>query len=186
MSTRRGEWPTLGVLVLCYAGWMLGTTWLAQVSLGLGIVATALCVGLFSSLQHEIIHGHPFENKRLNEALVFPSLPLLISYMRFRDTHLDHHFDANLTDPYDDPESNYLDPAVWHRMSKIYQIVLLINNTLAGRVLIGVMISQVSFMITDWRAMRGGDARVVRDWLWHLPALVPTLLWLGYVAQMPI
>ena len=27
--------------------------------------------------------------------------------------HLAHHRDAMLTDPYDDPESNYLDPAVW-------------------------------------------------------------------------
>lgn len=186
MSKPRFEWPTLGLLVLCYAGWLSGTTWLAQVWLPLGIIVTALCVGLFSSLQHEIIHGHPFENKRLNEALVFPSLPLLIPYLRFRDTHLDHHFDANLTDPYDDPESNYLDPAVWQRMWKLKQKLLLINNTLAGRILIGVLISQVSFMISDWRAMRKGDTRVARGWLWHLPALVPVLLWLGYVAQMPI
>jgi fatty acid desaturase len=165
---------------------MVGTTWLAQVSLGLGIVVTALCVGLFSSLQHEIIHGHPFENKNVNEALVFPALPLLIPYLRFRDTHLDHHFDANLTDPYDDPESNYLDPDVWQGMSTLRQKILLINNTLAGRILIGVLISQVSFMISDWRAMRKGDGRVLRGWLWHVPALVPVLLWLGYIAQMPL
>jgi fatty acid desaturase len=38
-----------------------------------------------------------------------------VPYLRFRDTHLAHHHDPNLTDPYDDPESNFQDPAVWAR-----------------------------------------------------------------------
>ncbi len=32
--------------------------------------------------------------------------------------HMAHHRDAILTDPYDDPESNYLDPAVWARLPR--------------------------------------------------------------------
>ena len=41
--------------------------------------------------------------KWLNEALVFPALSLAIPYQRFRDSHLAHHNDEILTDPYDDP-----------------------------------------------------------------------------------
>ena len=70
-------------------------------------------------------------------ALVFPALSIFISYLRFKDTHLQHHFDPALTDPYDDPESNYMDPAVWARLSPVMQGLCRINNTLAGRMVIG-------------------------------------------------
>ena len=53
-----------------------------------------------------------------SEAMVFPSFLLLIPYLRFKDTHLAHHHDPALTDPYDDPESNFLDPAVWAQLPR--------------------------------------------------------------------
>lgn len=180
------EWPTLGLVALCYGVWALGTTWAAGVWLPLGIVVTGLAVALFSSLQHEIIHGHPFRNQTLNAALVSPGLSVFIPYLRFRDTHLDHHLNADLTDPYDDPESNYLDPAVWARLPRLVRRILLFNNTLLGRLTIGVAVSQVAFSLGDWRVARAGDWRARRGWLWHIPALVPVILWLVLVAQMPI
>lgn len=180
------EWPTLTLLIACYAVWALGTTWLSAVWLPAGVIVTAVSVAMYSSLQHEIIHGHPFRNPVLNAALVFPGLSVLIPYLRFRDTHLDHHLNADLTDPYDDPESNYLDPAVWNRLPRPLQAMLIFNNTLLGRLLIGVAVSQVAFMLGDWRAARAGDWRVRRGWLWHIPALVPVALWLTLAAQMPV
>jgi hypothetical protein len=107
---RRVEWPTLALLAACYALWALGTTVVAAWWLPAGIVLAALMAALHSSLTHEVIHGHPFRNPRWNAALVWPPLVLAIPFERFRDTHLAHHMDAVLTDPYDDPESNYLDP----------------------------------------------------------------------------
>jgi len=142
-------------------------------------------VALGASLQHEAIHGHPSDGAALNAALVFPSLNLLVPYHRFRDTHLDHHINGNLTDPYDDPESNYLDPAVWRRLSGTTRAVLMFNNTLSGRILIGAMVSQAAFMLGDLRAAMAGDRRVIRGWLWHIPAIVPVLLWLAVVGSMP-
>lgn len=116
-EARRGkagiEWPTLALLALCYAGWALATTWAAALWLPLGTGLAALFIALHSSLSHEALHGHPFADRRLNAALVFPCLGLFVPYGRFRDLHLAHHRDSILTDPYDDPESNYLDPAVW-------------------------------------------------------------------------
>ena len=72
------EWPTLGLLILCYTVWALGTTLIAGLSLPLGVLVTGLCIGLFSSLQHKVLHRHPFRNRTLNEALVFPALTLFI------------------------------------------------------------------------------------------------------------
>ncbi|SLN27837.1 Fatty acid desaturase [Roseovarius gaetbuli] len=184
---RRGavEWPTLALLVLCYAGWAIGTTWAAALWLPLGVGLCGLCIALHSSLSHEVLHGHPFRTRRLNEALVFPALTLLIPYQRFRDTHLAHHRDAVLTDPYDDPETNYLDPALWRNLPRWVQAVLQANNTLAGRMLIGPLVGQVSFMASDWRAVRSGDGAVLRGWLWHFPAVALVLIWVK-AAPMPI
>ena len=185
-QSRAAEWPTLVMLMFCYAVWALGTTWLAALWLPAGVIVTAVSVAMYSSLQHEIIHGHPFRNQTLNAALVSPGFSVLIPYLRFRDTHLDHHLNADLTDPYDDPESNYLDPAVWDRLPKPVQALLYFNNTLLGRLLIGVAVSQVAFVLGDWRAAKAGDMRVRRGWLWHIPALLPVAIWLMWIAQMPV
>ena len=189
MSVTRGgagfEWPTLGLLALCYGIWALGTLasgpWLIP-----GALAVTAATALHASLTHEMMHGHPFRNRHLNAALVFPALPLLVPYMRFRDTHLAHHRDSILTDPYDDPESNYLDPAVWARLPRWRQRLLEVNNTLAGRMLLGPVIGQWAFMAADLRLIRGGDRRVLLGWLWHLPALGLVLWWMAAVAQMPV
>ena len=179
------EWPTLALLLACYGVWALATTYLAEFYLPAGVLVAAVSITLFSSLQHEVLHGHPTPSGWLSEALVFPALTLFIPYLRFRELHLAHHRDSRLTDPYDDPESNYLDPAVWDRLARPLRAVLSFNNTLLGRLLVGPLVSQVAFMRTDSRAIRGGDRGVLWGWLWHLPALALVGLWLGYVAQMP-
>jgi fatty acid desaturase len=180
------EWPTLGLVVLCYAGFALATTVLVQWSVPAAVVTTALTVTLHASLTHEVVHGHPFRSKTLNMALVFPALSLMVPYGRFRDTHLDHHRDANLTDPYDDPESNYLDPVVWARLPWWVRPVLRFNNTLLGRIVIGPIVGQIAFILGDIRLSRGGDKRVAKAWLWHIPAVLIVVLWIAGFASMTI
>lgn len=183
---RRMEWPTIWLVVMCYATYAIGTVALPGISLLLAITVTAVAITLHASLTHEIVHGHPFGNSFLNAALVAPALNPMVPFGRFRDTHLDHHKDANLTDPYDDPESNYLDPAVWMQLPPILQTVLRFNNTLFGRMLVGPVIGQVSFMLGDLRLWREGDRRVLRSWLLHVPALLTVAIWLIWVAEMPV
>lgn len=164
------EWPTLALIAAVYAAWG-GALWgLAPISLWLAVPVAAWAIAQHSSLAHEVIHGHPFRDRRLNEALVFPALALVIPFMRFRDSHLAHHHDAILTDPFDDPETNYLDEASWRRLHPWWRATLRLNNTLAGRLLIGPVIGQAFWMRSDLRAWRQGDARVAAGWLWHLPA----------------
>lgn len=160
----RIEWPTLVVMVVCYGVWG-AALWLPT---GAAVIVLAATIALQASLQHEVLHGHPFQSARLNEALVMASLNLAIPYIRFRDTHLAHHRDANLTDPYDDPETNYLDPDVWARHGTAMRWILAANNTLLGRMALGPALSQAWFMAGDARAIAGGDLRCAVVWGAHL------------------
>lgn len=179
----RIEWPTLALILATYVGLYLGLFVLPGLGHAVAILALIPIIALQSSLQHEVIHGHPFAERRLGEALVFPSFNLAIPYLRFRDTHLAHHMDATLTDPYDDPESNYLAPAAWAALPRAAQHLLNANNTLMGRMVLGPAIGQVSFMVADWRAIRAGDRAVLRAWLAHLP---PTLALLALAGVSPL
>lgn len=166
------RWPTLALILGCYAGWGAVLFW-APPTLALFLLVPV--IALQSSLQHEVLHGHPFANKTLSEALVLGSLNLAIPYIRFRDTHLAHHTDATLTDPYDDPESNYLDPQTWARLSCAYRLVLSVNNTLLGRMLVGPALGQVTFMAADARLIRAGAPDVAYGWAVHIVTAVPIL-----------
>lgn len=185
MQTR---WPTLALILACYGVWIVA---LFAAPMGVALIVLIPVIALQSSLQHEVLHGHPFANRTLSEALVIGSLNLAIPYIRFRDTHLAHHTDATLTDPYDDPESNYLDPAVWTALPRGARAVLWANNTLLGRMLIGPALGQLTFMASDARLIRAGDRAVMRAWLIHIATalaivavvgLSPTPLWLYALA----
>lgn len=178
------EWPTLLVLVATYGFWALGTTAAYALSPILGILLTGIAIAQFSSLQHEILHGHPFRSQRLNEALALPAFTLTVPYGRFRDTHLAHHHDPILTDPYDDPESNYLDPVVWAGLSPVAKALFHFNNTLLGRVTLGPILGNYQWLASEWRLIRKAEPGLRRDWALHLAGLVPVVLWL-WAAAMP-
>jgi fatty acid desaturase len=178
------EWPTLTLMMATYAVWALGTSALYGVSPLLGIVVAGVAIAQYSSLQHETLHGHPTRWRLLNEALATPALTLTVPYGRFRDTHLAHHHDPVLTDPYDDPESNFLDPAVWNRLSVPVRALLRANNTLAGRLVLGPLIGNALWLRGEAVAILAGDRAVIRDWALHLLGLVPVVAWL-WVAAMP-
>lgn len=174
------EWPTALLLCATYAVWLTGLS-LASSSLWLAVALVALAIVQHASLQHEVIHGHPTSCQTLNEALVLPSLILLVPYGRFRDTHLAHHLDANLTDPFDDPESNYLDPGDWARLGPLHQMILRLNNTLAGRMVLGPILGTAAFLRADW-GLRSARP-VQRAWRIHL---VSASLVLGAVMLSPM
>jgi len=180
----RIEWPTLALVAGCYGLFGLAL-YCAGEAPALAFLLAVLAIVLHSSLCHETIHGHPFPWKPVNEALVFPAIGLLVPWRRFRDTHLAHHRDSNLTDPYDDPESNYMDPAAWGRLGPAMQRLLAFNNTLVGRMLVGPVLGQWAFMKTDLRAIRAGDRAALAGWLWHVPAVALALAWVA-VSAMPV
>ncbi len=102
---RRVEWPTVGLASVIYGLWFLTTfyyrelPWWGLSAIGAWTIAWQL------NLQHETIHGHPTRNRAVNEAIGWWPLSLWLPYSIYRSTHLAHHRDANLTDPFEDPES---------------------------------------------------------------------------------
>jgi fatty acid desaturase len=163
------------MLAVCYGGYALvlgfADLWGVWVSVGL----LSVILALHSSLQHEILHGHPFRSKALNEALVFPAIGLAIPFQRFRDLHLQHHHDPSLTDPYDDPESNYMDPGVWAQTPAVIRALYRFNNVLLGRMVVGPILSVLGLYAADIRAMFRGETLVLRAYLLHGLGLVPVI-----------
>lgn len=178
------EWPTLLLLMATYTVWAAGTL-LWPVSGLMSVVVTGVAVAQFCSLQHEVLHGHPFRNPRLNHALVFPALALVVPYERFRDTHLQHHHDPALTDPYDDPESNYQDPQVWAQMPRSLQALLRMNNTLLGRILLGPAIGTWFFIRGDIALHQKGNPAILHAWAMNGLGIGLVLGWLWGVSDMP-
>jgi fatty acid desaturase len=179
------EWPTILLLFVTYSLWALATTQIWAISAPLAIALLAISIAQFSSLQHEVLHGHPFRSRVLSEATVFPGLTLYVPYLRFKDLHLQHHFDPNLTDPYDDPESNFLDPQVWAGLSLPRKLLLRFNNVLAGRMIVGPAISLWSLIRADAVAVARGDRRVFLGWCLHGIGVAMVLCWLWSVGAMP-
>lgn len=174
------------IAALCYAGFVISTTSFETLGiLGAGVMLT-LSLTLYSSFSHEVLHGHPFRNEALNTAMVFPALGLTIPYPRFRDTHLAHHNDPVLTDPYDDPESNFVDPAVWSEWGVARRALYTWNNTLLGRILIGPLIALTIFYKQDWQAIKAGKRRIRDAYLFHFCGLVPVVAWWISLANMPL
>ena len=187
---RRPEWPTLVVALVCYAGWVaalvsfdFGGPWLT------GVVLTAVLT-LHSSFQHEIIHGHPFRNRRFNDLLGCLPVGLFMPFERFRDLHLRHHRDHLLTDPYDDPESNYLSSVDWASKPAPLKLVLRFNNTLFGRMAIGPTISLSRLYREDFAGLRRDEHGIRSAYLLHgiglfgvatVLLLISTVPWWLYV-----
>ena len=152
----------------------------------LGLLIMVIAGVLHSSLTHEVLHGHPFNSAFVNALLVFPALIIFIPYLRFKDTHLDHHRDERLTDPYDDPETNFMDPQVWDQLPKWRQSLHLFNNTLAWADVFGAS------AVADYLHARrspfdlGGDRRVALGWLLHVPSLIVAYVMVVMVADVPI
>ena len=180
------ELPSILLLTLCYGAYAAIS--LSTITLGVwpSIGLLALVLVLHSSLQHEFIHGHPTSNQQVNDFLVSPAIGLYIPYLRFKDTHLAHHYDPNLTDPYDDPESNFLDPKTWHKLPKWRQHLGNFNNTLFGRMTVGPLLGTLCFYSKDFFDIRKGNRRILGAYFHHLGGLALVATWHILMSTLPI
>lgn len=183
-ATAWKELPTLALFIACLTIWGAALKLPAEWGV-LSFVLLVFALVLHSSLTHEIIHGHPFKSEWACTALGVVQLGLFIPYLRFKEQHLAHHFDEILTDPYDDPESNYLDPDAWDGMGAGRRIICRFNNTLLGRMVMGPALGMVHFVGADLRMIINGDRKVLRDWLVHLPGVM-AVLWLVARSEVPV
>ena len=180
LNLRRIEWPTVWLAVADTLAWAMviyligaGYWWLWPVAV--------MSMTLHSSLQHEALHGHPTSDRIINETLVFLPVGLAYPYRRFKALHLQHHHDERLTDPFEDPECNYMTPEAWAKAGPVLQSLRRFNNTQAGRLIIGPGFSMIGFMRSEWTLVRAGDKDVLLAWALHFCGMVPVFWWATWV-----
>jgi fatty acid desaturase len=178
------EWPTIALAAFIYAGWGLLTFFHAAIPLWLLIPLGAWFCAWQTSLQHEIIHGHPTRNRALNRLIGCVPLLLWLPYDSYRISHLIHHRDERLTDPLDDPESHYWTPDQWAKLSLAHRLIIRANATFLGRVTIGPAWSIYRFLLLEFSALLAGDRMHRRIWTDHVLHLAVVLVWLVYVCGM--
>jgi len=193
MRQRQLEWKTLGLFVACYAIW-LATTWsFLSVSENWGAATgylmlfaiTAVVTAFHTSLQHEVVHGHPTPWRLVNEALVFPSLIFVYPFRRYRQLHLLHHNDANLTDPYEDPESYFWPQCDQQKMGRVKLFLLGLNNTFSGRMILGPLLGVWGFYRTELARLFAGEKGVRKAWGLHITGCLAVYYWIVYISAIP-
>ena len=180
------EWPTVILIILTYGA--LATLMWFYYALPFWVIIplAGYLIALHGSLQHEALHGHPTRNAALNELMVAINFSLWFPYRRYRKLHLIHHNDENLTDPTLDPESYYLLPDEWAKLPAPLKHLYTINNTLAGRMILGPIIGTIRFWSSEFLAIAKGDTGIAKAWAWHIPACAVTLSYAIFVCGIPL
>ena len=185
-SNPRFEAPTWAVIVAVYGGWGLLTWYHAAIPIWLLVPIGGMLIGWHGSLQHETIHGHPTRRRWINTALGWPPLGLWLPYAVYRESHLLHHNNRQLTEPDADPESFYVSQDRWGRFGPIRRAVYLANQTLLGRMLLGPVLIVGGFLAGEARRIASGDLRHAGIWLRHGIGVAGVLIWVGVVCEMPV
>lgn len=180
------EWPTVALIAACYAIWAAAGLFLYPAWPIAALLAMALALALHSSLIHEALHGHPTRKAWINEILVGFPLGLVYPYRRYKTLHLQHHADERLTDPFEDPESYY--KARWRHeaMPRWLQLLLRLNNTMIGRMVIGPPLATSGFLVSEAKLILAGDRGVREAWLYHLAGLVVIVAIVTLVFDIPL
>jgi fatty acid desaturase len=137
------------------------------------------------SLQHELLHGHPTPWSRVNTLMGAFSLSLWLPFECYRYTHLQHHVDSRLTDPLDDPESNYWTPEQWAALGAVGRFATVAQATLLGRIVVGPAVAIWRYGQWKFAQVRGGDRDAIAMLLRHCVAIAPLVVWIVAVCGMP-
>jgi fatty acid desaturase len=178
-----GDWRTLVIAVLVYGGW-LATVFLHKQMPWWATFALLTWFGAWHlSLQHELVHGHPFRNSKLNAALASLSLTMWVPFLSFKRDHISHH-NTTLTHPELDTESYYSMPERWQHSGRFLRSIYWANRTIAFRLTIWSVFSTVQYFFADaWRAIRNVD-NARSAWALHIPGLIAVTYIVNNLAGM--
>jgi len=185
-STQRTriEWPTWLLILAVHGAWLALVLAYRSLPAGLAQLGLVLVAAWHLSLQHELLHGHPTRHAALNQLFgVFP-ISVWYPFAIYRDSHLNHHRDAQLTTPGLDPEGNYVTATAYRQGLPPWRALQWALRTAAGRLLLGPLLAIASvwwqLLAAPWRR----DRTHLRDWLVHLLLLLPMLWWVNAVAGL--
>ena len=178
-----GDWRTLVIAVLVYGGW-LATVFLHKQMPWWATFALLTWFGAWHlSLQHELVHGHPFRNSKLNAALASLSLTMWVPFLSFKRDHISHH-NTTLTHPELDTESYYSMPERWQHSGRFLRSIYWANRTIAFRLTVWSVFSTVQYFFADaWRAIRNVD-NARSAWALHIPGLIAVTYIVNNLAGM--
>lgn len=185
----RLELPTLLLTLAVYGGWLSLTLMAADGHLWAwpGLV---ILLALHSSLQHELIHGHPTRSERVNAWLAGVPLSLWLPFTVYRRTHREHHASSALTDPRLDPESFYVGRDRYDGRGRLWRAYRWSLQTLVGRLVLGPIAMVIGTGGEEWHRWRRLDvasrrAEVV-GLLVHLLGVVLVVGWLVVAARLSL
>ncbi|WP_323122136.1 fatty acid desaturase [Burkholderia alba] len=176
----RTEWPTWLLIAVIYGGWLAVLLLVRAERLPLIAATPALSVlcAWHLSLQHELLHGHPTRSERINRLLGYPPLAIWYPYALYRDTHLEHHRDEDLTVPGVDPETNYVPRGSWASLPRWRRALWIARKTFVGRMVIGPPASVAAMFAHAASRFARGDLRALPMWAAHGICIVALLAWL--------
>lgn len=171
------EIPTILLAASIHGGWIAATWWHAFIPVWLLPLVGGWLIAWHGSLQHETIHGHPTGIARLDAAIGAMPLGLWLPYAAYRRTHLAHHATADVTDPFDDPESRYLAARPGWR-GRVSRLVETVQAPLLGRLLLGPPLTIARFLLAEAARGRADPLSAAREWLPHLAGVAGVVAWL--------
>jgi fatty acid desaturase len=181
----RYEVPTWILAVAVYGAWFLLMWYQAFIPWWLMIPLGAYVIAWQFSLQHETIHGFRGVPAWFRWAIAMPPLGLWFPYPMYRKSHSIHHRNTYLTVPGEDTESYYVRQADWRRMGRIQRAILMTNQTLAGRLLIGPLIRLTKLTQREIGRIRNHDYQNLPHWAVHAVLLTILFWFVSHVCGMP-
>ena len=180
------EWHTAALTIIIYGSWIGLTFFWHSIPYVILFLAGGWIIAWHGSLQHEVLHGHPTRSRRINDLIGWPPLSIWLPYRIYKSSHLKHHNDEWLTDPIEDPETYYLTGTDWSEMGPIGRLVFKVNNTLAGRLILGPFVALSVFGSCEISRIARGDRRHIRIWILHIISCLAVFAWTTLVCDMPI
>ncbi|AHM73111.1 fatty acid desaturase [Yersinia hibernica] len=177
----RLELPTWALIGVIYTGWFTCVIYWQQLGAVMGSVLLILLSAWYMSLQHELIHGHPTRWRWVNQLLGTLPLAVWYPYIFYRDSHIQHHRDENLTHPEKDPECYYYTAEQWLYFTPLFKSIVRVSNTFIGRVTLGVVLDIIDTIRCAIRAFIAGNRPAIIMWLTHFGLLGLLFHWMaGY------
>ena len=179
-----GEWKTLGVIVAVYGLTVLTVVRYDVLTPWLAIPMLAVLGAWHLSMQHEVLHGHPFKSQFINDAIGSIPVTLSIPYLAFKKDHHEHH-KSDLTNPELDNESFYVTQEQWDNAGPIRRAAWTANRTILFRMFVWTIVSTISYVtLVLKRAVRNeqGDRLAV---VLHVIGVV-AVVYLVSLSSMPL
>jgi fatty acid desaturase len=164
----RGEWPTWLLICIVYSSWLLLVLQYERLGALVTLPLLALVSGLYMSLQHELIHGHPTRWPMINALIGTPPLAIWFPFALYRDSHLKHHEEDSLTVPGVDPESRYVTHQQWQEAGVLRRLMLRAEKTLLVRLILGPLRVIVELAMRKVPRLLRGEAEAWKRWGPHL------------------